>query len=95
MEDSYYKRNKQRILETVKLYQSTRKEHYKQKYREWYAVNKDKVNARRREKKMEVPKVKKEKVKKEPVVEMIPLTVPESVEPVIVVSQGDFILTFE
>ena len=95
---TYYSRNKQKVLERVKEYQSTRKEHYKQQYRDWYAVNKDKVNARRREKNMAIPKVKKERVKKVPPATSVPVMLPIFIEEPksnIEYTGHDFILTFE
>ncbi len=97
MEDTYYSRNKQKVLERVREYQSTRKEQYKQQYKEWYAINKDEVNARRRAKSKENPKPKKERVKKEKPVNppLLPLFVPPEPKSNIEYVGHDFILKFE
>lgn len=96
MEDTYYKRNKQKVLEKVRLYQSTRKEHYKQKYKEWYAINKDVINERRRLKKASQPRMRKERVKPTPALDLLPLVQPDPTEQtVVVVPESAFTVTFE
>jgi hypothetical protein len=94
---TYYSRNKQKVLDKVREYQSTRKDHYRQQYKEWYAINKDEVNKKRREKHALIPKVKKERVKKEPVAS-VPVILPiflEEQKSNIEYTGHDFYLTFE
>jgi hypothetical protein len=96
MEDSYYKRNRVKILERVKVYQSNRKEEYRLKYKEWYEANKDVVNEKRRQKRLANPKPKVPKPPKvKPAPEPPVFVAPPPPESTIEYTGHDFILSFD
>jgi sortase (surface protein transpeptidase) len=98
-EGTYYSQHRDQVLERVKEYRQNNKEKCYEYYREWYQLNKDRLNAKRNERRQatRVPKVKKEKpVKPTVCIPKIELTLQEP-EPVsiITVSDEDFIVKFE
>lgn len=48
-EDTYYARNREKILEKAKKYREENKEYYNIYYREWYKLNKEKLYEKRKQ----------------------------------------------
>lgn len=99
MEDSYYKRNREKILERVRAYQASRREEYRLKYKEWYEANKDVVNEKRRQKRIANPKPPKPRVPKPKPIQETPEIPPPLFAPppesTIEYTGHDFVLSFD
>ena len=79
MEDSYYKRNRERLLARAKQYREDHKDEYNAKYKIWYQTNKVELYQRRKAKLALKPKPIRIP-KPQPVVEpkpLIPISIPE------------------
>lgn len=100
--ETYYSRNRAKILERQKEYNQSHAEEQKRYYKEWYEKNKVELNRRRveqmRAKRALVPRVKKEKkVKEKKEKPVLPIFVPEpEPEPVMITyTESDFTVRWD
>lgn len=82
-EDTYYSKNRERLLEQSKEYRERNKQYYNAYYETWYKKNKDAVNTKRNaERKLKPKPVRIKPVKEkrqEPIPVLYPLFEPEPV----------------
>ena len=86
MEDSYYKRNREKVLETVKAHREANKSYYKAQFNDWYRKNRETVLQKQklyRDTVKQQKPVKQKPVKEKPVEQKKQETVSKPVIPVI------------
>lgn len=103
-EDTYYSRNRERLLQQSKEYRERNKDYYNAYYETWYKENKDRINAKRNAERRLKPKVvrhrpvKEKPVKKTEIIEL-PVFLQAEVEeieiPVIPVDPAIFTVKFD
>lgn len=98
-EDTYYSKNRERLLQQSKEYRERNKQYYNAYYETWYKKNKDAVNTKRNEQRRLKPKpVRIKPVKEQTLQEIFPVFVQETEiepEPVSVIDPERFTVKFD